>query len=445
MRPLLLLLLLPALVAASIGCKSEPSVLPQNEAIKVAPGRVIRAAHKPEEPREASGKDVVAPEPARPATVTAPKASWFDDEDIVSIEIIREEDPIKQRYLEALELLEIDKTAEAVSLLTENVKDAPEDPVNHWNLASVHLALEQGDAALPSLRKAVELSPDNVEYALTLAGVDLLLGNTEVAQAILGKLVKAHPEIADIHYQLGLLHLAAGRTTEALAAMKEAVARDPAHPEAWTRLAILYVEAERWPEALAAVEAIQAAGDPDAAESVEFLHGQVLARMRRCEEATKVLVRARDVGQADMADLSEGECWLGKGDLDKALPPLLAVAARTPDCHPCQLFLGDALFMKQDWEAALQAYKSAAAAEPGDDKSRRQAGKCLLNLQRPRDAVALLEEATKLAAEDPDAWELLGHAYVAAANRAEAWTVMERLEKLGAPEQAKTIRQLLTN
>ncbi len=439
-------LLLLAIVALSIGCKSEPSeaLLPENEAIKSAPVRKARPAYTSEEPREPSRKKA-APEPARPATVTTPEPSWFEDEDVGTIDIIREEDPIKQRYLEALELLEIDKNTEAIALLVENVKDAPKDPVNHWNLASVYLATEQGAAALPSLRKAVELDPKNVEYALTLAGVDLLLGNTEAAEALLGKLVKAHPEIADVHYQLGLLHLAAGRTTEALAAMKEAVARDATHAQAWTRLAILYVEAERWPEALAAVLKIQAAGEPEAAESVEFLHGQILGKMRRCEEAAKILGRAREQGQADMADLSEGECWLGKGDLDKALPPLLAVTTRTPDCHPCQLFLGDALFMKQDWEAALKAYESAAAIEPMDDKSRRQAGKCLLNLQRAGDAVSFLEDATKLAVEDPEAWELLGHAYVAAANKAEAWTVMERLEKLGAPERAKTIRQLLTN
>ena len=441
-------LLILALVAASVGCEGKPSEanLPPNEAIKPASRQVVvRPANTPEEPEEPSWTKTAASEPVRPATVTAPEPAWFEDEDVGTIEIIREEDPIKQRYQEALELLEIDKTAEAIVLLTENVKDAPEDPVNHWNLASVYLALEQGDAALPSLRVAVELDLKNVEYALTLAGVDLLQGNTEAAQTLLGELVKAHPEIADIHYQLGLLHLAGDRTTEALAAMKDAVSRDETHAQAWTRLAILHVEAERWPEALAAVLKIQEAGDVDAAEAVEFLHGQVLGKMRRCDEAAKVLVRARELEQDDMADLAEGECWLGKGDLDKALPLLLAVTTRTPDCHPCQLFLGDALFMKQDWEAALNAYKSAAAAEPGDHKSRRQAGKCLLNLQRPRDAVALLEEATKVAAEDPDAWELLGHAYVAAENKAEAWTVMERLEKLGAAEQAKIIRQLLTN
>jgi len=447
--------LLPLFVLALAlgGCQEESkpgaTPLPPNEAIKQGPP--VKAAGRTGEPpvktKPARGPrrtvEGGAPAPKRPSTISAPEPEWYDREDVGNIEIIREEDPVTQRFKEALELLELDKVEQAVALLEENVTAAPDDPVNHWNLASVHLALEQGEAALPPLREAVELDPENAEYALTLAGVELLMGDAEAAETLLGDLLEAHPEIPDVHYQLGLLHLAAARTDAALAAMKEATRLDPGHPEALTRLAILHVEAREWPEALAAVGAVRAAGDPEAAEAVEFLHGQILGKLGRCKDAAKILVKAREVGQADLADLSEGECWLIKQAPDKALPLLKAAAERTPGCQPCQMFLGDAHFVLGSWSAAGEAYQAAAAAEPADWRSRRQAGKCCLNLQRPADAVPLLEAAVELAAEDAEAWELLGRAYAASGNKAEAWTVMERLEKLGATERAVTVRQIL--
>ncbi len=448
-------ILLYGLVFLAAGCADDPepkaTPLPPNEAIKSGPPpvKLVRSSGaEVDEPgtsaRKATGVAATIPESTRPRNVPVPTEEWYDKEDVGTIEIIREEDPIKQRYQEALELLEIDKTEQAIALLQENAKDAPDDAVNHWNLASVHLALEQGEAALPPLRKALELTPDNTEYGLTLAGVELLMGNAAAAEVLLLKLEKAHPEIADVHYQLGLLHIAAERTEAALAAMKETTRLDPKHSEGLTRLAILHVEAKRWPDALAAVIAIQAGVDPDAAESVEFLHGQILGKLGRCEEVGKVLANARKVGQADLADLAEGECWLAKSDPDRALPLLRAATERTPTCQPCQMFLGDALFLKAEWGTAADAYGAAAAAKPGDWRSRRQAGKCYMNLQRPKDAVPVLEAAVKIAAEDAEAWGLLGRAYIASGNKAEAWTVMERLEKLGDDERARIIRQLLT-
>ena len=436
-----------------LGCpddsKTETTPLPPNEAIKAEPvpqGVVTLPSESSgtARPARAPAPPVESAPASRPATVAAPEPEWFEKEDVGVIEIIQKEDPIKQRYAEALELLEIDKVEQAIALLEENAKDAPEDAINHWNLASVHLALEQGEAALPPLRKAAALEPENSEYARTLAGVELLMGNTAAAEVLLGKLVKTNPEMPEIHYQLGLLHIAAGRTPEALASMKEAARLDPKAPEPWTRLALLHVEAQRWPDAREAVEGVLASGDADASESVEFLHGQVLGKLQRCEDAGKALAKAREVGQAEIADLAEGECWLVKSEPDKALPLLRAAATRNAACQPCQMFLGDALFLKAEWGPAADAYRAAAAAEAEDWRSRRQAGKCLLNLQRPADAVPLLEAAVKLAAEDAEAWELLGRAYVTSGNKAEAWTVMERLETLGAADRAKIVRQLLT-
>jgi predicted Zn-dependent protease len=428
--------------------KDEVAPLPPNEAIKQgAPERAVVSSPSESEmatPEKTVSSTMPSATPSRPSTISAPEPEWFEKEDIGTIEIIQEEDPIKQRYKEALELLEIDKVDQAIELLRENVKDAPDDAVNHWNLASVHLAIEQGEAALPSLRKALELEPDNTEYALTLAGVELVMGNTSAAEVLLKTLLKAHPEIADVQYQLGLLHLAAGRVDDALLAMRETTKLDPEHPEAWTRTAIIHVEAQRWADALAAVEGVIAAGDPETSLSVEFLHGQILCKLQRCSEAAVILSKAREVGQEELADLAEGECWLKRSDPEKALPLLQAASKRNPACQPCQMFLGDTLFMRAEWASAAEAYQAAAAAEATDWRSRRQAGKCLLNLQRPKEAVTMLEAAVELAAEDAEAWELLGRAYIASGNRAEAWTVMERLEKLGAAERAKTVRQILT-
>ncbi len=453
-RTCISILLLLCVGGCADDAPKEVAPLPPNEAIKADPvpqGVVTLPSDSPESSRPRGpepDENAPTPVPPRPATVSTPEAApepeWFEKEDVGTIEIIQEADPIEQRYKEALELLEIDKIEQAVALLQENAREAPEDAINHWNLASVHLALEQGEAALPSLRKAVELAPDNTEYALTLAGVELVMGNAAAAGALLERLVKSHPEMPDIHYQLGLLHIAAGRGEAALAAMQEAVRLDPKHAEAWTRLAILHVEGKRWPDALAAVEGVLAAGNPDAAEAVEFLHGQILGKLGRCADAGKALAKAREVGQAELADLAEAECWLVQSDPDRSLPLLEAATRRNPACQPCQMFLGDAHFIRSEWGPAADAYQAAAAASAEDWRSRRQAGKALLNLQRPADAVPLLQAAVQLADKDAEAWELLGRAYIASGNKAEAWTVMERLEALDAADRATIIRQLLT-
>ncbi|MFI5180459.1 MAG: sulfatase-like hydrolase/transferase [Thermoanaerobaculia bacterium] len=159
-----------------------------------------------------------------------------------------------------------------------------------WDAESRALfRLGRYDEALAALKKGAELSPSSAAYFFTsIANACLVLGRVDDA--------KAHAEIAlsrgdlSAHEILARVALAKGDVGVAEKEAREAVAAFPRSRLPILALARVEIAQGNFPAALARVdeaEKMTAALSLEPIESLDFLRGEVFARMNRPEEAEK--------------------------------------------------------------------------------------------------------------------------------------------------------------
>ena len=159
-----------------------------------------------------------------------------------------------------------------------------------WDAESRALfRLGRYDEALAALKKGAELSPSSAAYFfISIANACLVLGRVDDA--------KAHAEIAlsrgdpSAHEILARVALAKGDVATAEKEAREAVAAFPRSRLPILALARVEIARGNFPAALARVdeaEKMTAAFSLEPIESLDFLRGEIFARMSRPEEAEK--------------------------------------------------------------------------------------------------------------------------------------------------------------
>jgi tetratricopeptide (TPR) repeat protein len=148
------------------------------------------------------------------------------------------------------------RTGEAVALLDRLLVEAPDDAAVH--AARGKLELNRGDAAaaLPHLKKAVELEPSAEEALYGLVQAYGALGQAEEAKAVeerwrrtdadlkrvraLGPAIAASPNNPDLRCEIGELFLRNGRKADGVRWLESALAKDPKHRRTHELLAAYY-------------------------------------------------------------------------------------------------------------------------------------------------------------------------------------------------------------
>jgi Flp pilus assembly protein TadD len=104
--------------------------------------------------------------------------------------------------------------------------------------------LRRGDAAggVRSLRRAVELEPDNGVLSLELGVAFLHARDLESARSAFARAVELDPDDLLARYNLAGTHVEMGDVAEARAQLKALLARQPRHAQAAAALAKLPAE-----------------------------------------------------------------------------------------------------------------------------------------------------------------------------------------------------------
>lgn len=225
---------------------------------------------------------------------------------------------------------------------------APNLPAAHVNLAAVYVAQKNYDAAIPVLRRALQLQPD-------LPGAEDMLGVALLAQGYAAEAI-AHLQKAGDDDVLAIALLQSGREREALDKLEAALQHNPGDPDLLFYLAQAHAQLSRQ-----ALQALQA---------------------RHPESA-----RAHQI---------QGEAYAAAGRRDAAAQSFKAALALRPDLPGVHLALGDIYLGSGDFERAEREFQQEAHLAPGSAAAAYKLGLVLLNRGQTAPAQAELKRAEAL-------------------------------------------------
>lgn len=268
--------------------------------------------------------------------------------------------------------------------------------------------------------------------ALEILGEALLAaGRYDEAYGALQTAIFAN-ETPELLMALGEVELHRGRAANARNLFRRAAESDPGNDRAWAALGLLAAaRGDRVAAAAALDSALQANGTLFEARVVR---AQIALADGEVGAASQHLRRALQVRPDDpWASGWFGVALLAAGDLDAAEPPLRRGYGARPELFA--LSLAELVRRRGDPQQALDLVAATDADRPVAAAAVR--GRCLLDLDRPAEAAAALQQGLDVKTDDGQLIYLLGVAQHAQRKWQEAVTTLERASQLtGAPGSA---------
>ena len=188
------------------------------------------------------------------------------------------------------ELWEAEDSAGASIRFRESLGVFPNTAPAQGGMGRLLLDERRLQEALPYLRAAVELEPNDPNYRGDLALCLELLGQVDEALAHLQAAVEAVPENSTNQNDLAWMLFGLGRSQEGLRHAQTAVELEPTDPTLLHTLAAIQLDLGEIEEALLTIQ--DAARQKPAGPLVRATLGACLARVGRAEEARAELLRA---------------------------------------------------------------------------------------------------------------------------------------------------------
>ncbi|RPJ62029.1 MAG: tetratricopeptide repeat protein [Acidobacteria bacterium] len=144
--------------------------------------------------------------------------------------------------VQALNYLELKRPDAALPHLRAAVRLRPDDPGAHFYLAMALSQLGKADQAIAEFELARKLDPENEAALNNLA--TLYLGNRQLDEAVtlLKEIIGRHPEDVAALVNLGLAQLLQKQPAQAIANLERALQVNPNVPEAHNNLGLSYLE-----------------------------------------------------------------------------------------------------------------------------------------------------------------------------------------------------------
>jgi tetratricopeptide (TPR) repeat protein len=262
----------------------------------------------------------------------------------------------------------------------------------HHLLGVVLLQSQKPEDALPHLREAARLNPQDVAILGTLGAAQVELGRFDDALATLRQAIRLQPNRLDSHFNLGVALRGLGRGAEAADAYRHGLALQPRDAEAHYALGVIQAEIGRLDDAAASFR-----------RAIEI--------RRDYPEAEANLARAlRDLSQGDPEAVSRGARAQGMQEATRSLAEIQDELRHEPQSPALNRKLGLAFAALGRMGDAVVALKKAAAVAPQDAAIHVDLAGVLVELRRYKEAEAA---AAKALALDPDRVE--AHLHLGAA------------------------------
>lgn len=274
------------------------------------------------------------------------------------------------------------RPSEAVQPLQYVIHAMPLEPVFRRTLGDAFAAQGRTDEAITQYRKAMELTPDDLEVRIAIGASLWRGGHIEEAIAEFRKALAVDPDHEQAHNDLGSAMVSLGRLDEAILHYRKAIELKPDYAEPHQNLGAVFLQMGK-PDA--AMEEFRKALEikPDYAE-VQHKLGVLLARRGQTDESIACYERALEF-EADDAILHNN--------------------------------LGGLLFSKGRRDEAIAHFRKAVELQPGYVEARVNLGRAWMLVGKGGDAIQELERALQLQPENAAARQMLSEIQEASGRR----------------------------
>jgi tetratricopeptide (TPR) repeat protein len=200
------------------------------------------------------------------------------------------------QYAYALALVRSGKPDAARTVFDELLRTHADWPELHVLLGQAHASEDDFDAAVASLRRALELSPTVPEAQLTLGTIFLRQGRLDDAAAALRAELVHHPEDRQARYQLATVLELAGEQEEAISQVRRVLAAAPELADGRYLLGKMLLA--RGDPAAAAAELEAAAALAPGDYNIRYQLGQAYQKLGRVEQARQAFDAYRELKAA---------------------------------------------------------------------------------------------------------------------------------------------------
>lgn len=462
-------LLMLALLA---GCSEEAKTASRLDAAKE------HFASKDYAAAEIEFKNVLTLQPGQPDALKALGLIWvrqgkmLDGANILSAarEQLPEDDDVAVHL--ALALLDLGAIASGREQLVEVLDRSPANGEALILLAESSLTPELMTETENRIEKSMAGGQPSIMLATAL--IQLRRGSLDSGTATVEKVLELDPENSRAHALHGTIHLARAKTDEALKSMKKAAdLAGPRSPETG-RYANLLMGLKRKDEAVSLLkDAIAAAPDylpnrrilgeiaysenhdAEAAEHLSkvlamspldieanLLMAHVLIRGDEGAEAVKQLEPlARRFPSRPVIELNLAKAYLAAGEFRKATETLDRVLETVPGASEAILLRTELHLRDGEPEAALRIIETMVEADPTNRKAQDLLIHAASATNRTDDAMALLEQQTESADDDPIPLFKMGQLHLSQGKNEEARDAFERAWAL-SPDSLSLLSQL---
>ena len=360
-----------------------------------------------------------------------------------------------------------DRFDDAVAVLENEAKLAPNDAQLQIALGLLYSQAKRNDEARKAFEKAAQLAPDNLSPVDQLVDLDVLEKHFDAARQRIRRQFEKAPDSPAAHYFEGKILAAEGKWDAAQAELHKALQLDPSFvaacdllvqsylatnkvPQAITELqeqlaktpnaqamltlALLYERTGNFPQARDVYEKLLAL-NPNFVLALNNLAYLYTEHLNDLDKAYELARKARAVQPQDPAVADTlGWIFYKRGDYQQALSLLQESAEKAPDNPEIQFHLGMTAYMMGQTDIAKVAFKKAATTAkdfPSKDESKRR----LAMLETgtgvsPELSIAQLEAMTKEQPNDPVSQVRLGEAYEKQGSAEKAATAFEQALKI---------------
>ncbi|HWE74152.1 MAG TPA: tetratricopeptide repeat protein [Stellaceae bacterium] len=277
----------------------------------------------------------------------------------------------------AFRLQQEGRLVEAETLYRAVLDAAPEHPGSHHLLGLVEHQLGRHDAALASIKRAIELNGEEPNYHNNLGTVYRALGKLDEAIVCYRYAVGLRPDFAAAFNNLGATLLQKGESAQAQRALERALEATPDYAGAWFNLGNVLAARDEHAKAVEHYRRTLTL-DPHHIDALNNL-GAALGELGENVEAASCYQRVLALQPANAAAHSNfGRVLAQRDELDAAIGHFREAIALQPHAIDAHINLGNVLLEQGDAPAAHQSYERALALDPAHESAHWNDGLALL-------------------------------------------------------------------